>query len=207
MCGLTHNFPAQPDYLILASMEFYDKIFDPNSELPVQWVQHDFEQCTFKNLNLSAVTFTKSSFINCRFENCDLTQAALPNTKLDDVTFVNCQLMHIDFGLCNPFGLRVDFYQCRLDYAVFLDKKLKKTQFIECSVKEVHFLKCDLTNALFDSCDLELAKFAENNLTGVDFSSSYNLTMDPDDNIIKKARFSRHNLPGLLTKYSIKIMD
>ncbi len=207
MCGLTHNFPAQSDYQTLASMEFYDQLFDQHSELPVQWVQHDFEQCTFKNLNLSAVTFAKSNFVNCRFENCDLTRATFPNTKLDDITFTNCQLIHVDFGLCNPFGLRVDFEQCRLDYAVFFDKKLKKTHFIECSMKEVHFLKCDLTNALFDACDLELAKFADNTLASADFSSSYNLSMDPDDNLIKKARFSRHNLPGLLAKYDIKIVE
>lgn len=188
-------------------MEFYDQTFTQQSELPTHWMQHDFEQCVFQNLNLSAVVFAKSSFINCRFDHCDLTQVILTNTKLDDVTFADCQLLHIDFGLCNPFGLRVDFVRCRLDYAVFLDKKLKKTRFSTCSMKEVHFLKCDLTNTLFNACDLELTKFAENNLTSADFSSSYNLRIDPDDNVIKKARFSRHNLPGLLTKYNIKIVD
>ena len=207
MRGLTHNFPARSEHSNEAYMEFYNTLFDQPSELPVQWMQHDFEQCTFKNLNLPGVAFTKSNFINCRFEHCNLTQTTLGNTKLDDITFVNCQLMHVDFGLCNPFGLRMDFQQCRLDYAVFLDRKLKKTQFIECSMKEVHFLKCDLTNALFDSCDLELAKFGENNLTGVDFSSSYNFRIDPDDNIIKKARFSRQNLLGLLAKYDIKVVE
>ena len=188
-------------------MEFYDQLFDQRSEHPAHWVQHDFEQCLFQNLNLSAVTFAKSNFVNCRFENCNLMRDTLPNTKLDDIIFVNCHLIHVDFGLCNPFGLRMNFEQCRLDYAVFLDKKLKKMQFIECSMKEVHFLECDLTNALFDSCDLELTKFTGNNLTSADFSSSYNLRIDPDDNVIRKSRFSRHNLPGLLTKYDIKIVE
>ena len=34
--------------------------------------------------------------------------ATLANTKLDDIAFVNCQLTHVDFGLCNPFSLRVE---------------------------------------------------------------------------------------------------
>ena len=74
-------------------------------------------------------------------------------------------------------------------------------------MKEVRLLKCDLTNAVFDSCNLELAKFTENNLTSTDFSSSYNLTLDLDNNTVKKTKFSRHNLPGLLAKYDIKIVD
>jgi len=74
-------------------------------------------------------------------------------------------------------------------------------------MKEAHFLKCDLTGAVFKSCNLELAKFGENTLNQVDFSTSYNLRIDPDTNKLKKARFSLYNLPGLLTKYDLIIKE
>ena len=188
-------------------MEFYDQVFDHIDQAPQQWAQQDFEQCTFKKLNLAKVAFTKSNFTNCFFEDCDLTQTDLKNTKLDDITFVNCRLTHVDFSPCNAFGLRMNFRQCQLDYTVFLNRNLKKTGFVACSMKEAHFLKCDLTGAVFKLCNLELAKFVENNLTGADFSSSYNLRMDLDDNTAKKTKFSLHNLPGLLAKYNITVIE
>ncbi|GAB4016814.1 pentapeptide repeat-containing protein [Spirosoma koreense] len=186
-------------------MEYYDQVFDQPVTLPGQWAGQTFEQCVFKKLDLSRTALTGSNFIDCRFEACNLTRAELSDTKLYDVRFIGCQLAQVDFGPCNPFGFHVDFEECQLDNAVFLDRKLKKAHFIDCSLKEVHFLKCDLTGTTFKNCNLELARFEANNLTQVDFSSSFNLELNPEENKVKKARFSLHNLPGLLTKYDLVI--
>ncbi|MFD2933254.1 pentapeptide repeat-containing protein [Spirosoma flavum] len=182
-------------------MEYYNQVFDQLDKAANQ----EFELCTFKKLDLSRIAITDSNFINCRFEDCNLTRAELRNTKLYDVSFVNCRLAHVDFGSCNAFGFHVNFQECQLDYTVFLNRKLKKAHFTDCSLKEAHFLKCDLTGTVFDQCNLELARFEGNNLTQVDFSSSYNLEINPDDNKVKKARFSLQNLPGLLVKYDLVI--
>ncbi|GAB3989251.1 hypothetical protein GCM10028807_13750 [Spirosoma daeguense] len=186
-------------------MEYFDQIFDSPDDLPTQWIGQEFEQCIFKKLDLSRIAFYDSSFINCRFEDCVLANVELGNTKLYDVTFVNSKLPHVDFGVCNPFGFHVDFQSCQLDYSVFLNRKMKKTKFINCSLKEAFFIKCELIGSVFDNCDLELTRFENNDLTQVDFSSSYNLEMNPEDNKVKKAKFSLHNLPGLLTKYGLVI--
>jgi hypothetical protein len=52
-----------------------------------------------------------------------------------------------------------------------------------------------LTNALFENTNLEK----------VDFRTSYNFTIDPENNRIKKAMFSLNTIPGLLVKYGIVI--
>jgi uncharacterized protein YjbI with pentapeptide repeats len=186
-------------------MEFYNQTFDQATNLPTQWAYQDFEQCIFNKLDLSNVVFANANFTNCRFENCHLSKVSLNNTKLDDVTFLGCNLTHVDFSLANTFGLRIAFQECKLDYTLFLNRNLKETHFHECSLKEAHFIKCELTGAIIKTCNLELTKFAENNLTGVDFSTSYNIQMDPDDNKLRKAKFSLYNLPGLLTKHGIVI--
>ena len=186
-------------------MEFYNQVFDQLSDTPSNLVSQDFEQCTFRQLDLSKRSLSGSSFVNCQFDTCILTNADIRNTKLYDVTFLRSRLIQLDFGHCNPFGFHVDFTGCQLDHTIFLNRNLKKTRFIECSMKEAHFLKCDLTKAEFDQCNLELARFGECNLTQVNFSSSFNLKMDLDDNVVKKARFSLHNLPGLLSKYDLVI--
>ncbi|WP_020600827.1 pentapeptide repeat-containing protein [Spirosoma panaciterrae] len=186
-------------------MEYYDQIFEPLTSDIAKWAGQEFEQCTFRKLDLTQAVLNSASFVDCRFEACNLTRAQLKNTKLYDVRFTNCQLTHIDFGQCNPFGFHVDFQTCQLDYTVFLNRKLKKASFIDCSIREAFFLNCELVGTLFTNCNLELTKFEGNDLSQVDFSSSYNLIISPEDNKLKKARFSLHNLPGLLTKYDLVI--
>lgn len=186
-------------------MEFYNQTFDQTTDLPDEWSLHEFEKCTFNKLDLSGVSFVKSNFINCWFTDCNLAKANVGFTKFDEVAFTKCNLAQIDFGHCNAFGFSVSFQSCNLDFTVFLNRNLKKTHFDACSLKEAHFLKCDMVGAVFNECDLELAKFGENNLSQADFTSSYNLRLNPEDNKLKKAKFSLHHLPGLLSKYDLVI--
>lgn len=184
-------------------MEYYNQLFDDPESIPERWISQEFEECTFRKLDLSRMAFSGSSLVNCRFEACNLSGIELKNTKLYDISFINCKLAHVDFGSCNAFGFHVDFQECVLDYTVFLNRKLKKSHFIDCSLKEAYFLKCDLTGTAFKHCNLELTKFEDNNLTQVDFASSYNMEINPDSNKLKKARFSLESLPGLLTKHDL----
>ncbi|GAB2543841.1 pentapeptide repeat-containing protein [Spirosoma aerophilum] len=186
-------------------MDFCDQLFDQTTGVVDQWTRHTFEQCTFKNLDLSKVVFTNTNFINCRFDQCNLSMAVTEGTRFDDVVFVDCKLNSVNFGHCSGFGFHVDFQTCQLDYASFFNRNLKKTRFVDCSLLEARFLNCDLSGALFRNCNLELTVFATNVLTQTDFSSSYNLSLDPDGNKLKKTKFSLHSLPGLLTKYDIVV--
>lgn len=188
-------------------MDYYNQVFDQPESLPEQWAHQEFEACTFRKVNLAQAAFVQTNFINCRFEGCNLSKAVLKHTKLHDVFFLACQLTHVDFSPCNAFAFGVGFQDCQLDYTVFLKRNLKKTRFIGCSLKEAHFLKCDLTGAVYKDCNLELARFGENNLTQADFSTSFNLRLNLDANTVKKARFSLHNLPGLLEKYDLVIRE
>ena len=186
-------------------MEFYNQQFDLTASDIVRWSHQEFEKCTFKNLNFTGESFAGSSFINCRFDACILTSISLEGTKLDDVVFSGSNLSSVNFGQCSSFGFHVDFQESKLDYASFLARNLKKTRFIDCSLREARFMSCDLTGAVFKNCNLELTIFASNILAQVDFLTSYNLSLDPDNNKLKKTKFSLHSLPGLLTKYDILI--
>jgi len=188
-------------------MEFYDQIIGPADEVVATWQDQSFEQCTFKKLDLARVSLAGSSFVDCRFEDCNLTGVVVKNTRLYDVSFINCKLPHVDFGVCDPFGFHITCQDCRLDYVVFLNRKLKKALFADCSIKEAFFLQCDLTGTAFRNCNLELTRFEGNNLTQADFATSYNLVLNPDDNTLKKARFSLYSLPGLLTKYELVVVS
>ena len=80
---------------------------------------------------------------------------------------------------------------------------MKKTNFINCSLKEVDFSEVDLTLSVFQYCDLSNSTFNQTNLNKADFRTSVNYVIDPDNNRIKKAKFSLQGLPGLLAQYDI----
>jgi uncharacterized protein YjbI with pentapeptide repeats len=98
------------------------------------------------------------------------------------------------------------FDGCILDYASFMSKKMVKTKFKKTSLKETTFSLANITGSIFDECDLYGTVFNRTDLSSVNFSTSFNYTIDPELNNIKKAIFSADGIPGLLSKYQIKIV-
>jgi len=69
----------------------------------------------------------------------------------------------------------------------------------------VDLTECDLASAVFDHCDLAGATFENTILEKADLRTSFNYSIDPERNRVKKAKFSLQGLPGLLNKYDIEI--
>ena len=67
------------------------------------------------------------------------------------------------------------------------------------------FTEANLTGAIFNNCDLVGAIFENSLLEKADFRTSYNYSIHPETNNIKKAKFSLQGLPGLLSNYNIEI--
>jgi fluoroquinolone resistance protein len=74
-------------------------------------------------------------------------------------------------------------------------------------LEETDFAEADLTGSVFDHCNLSHATFDRTVLEKTDFRTSYNFSIDPEKNRIKKAKFSTMGLSGLLEKYDIEIDD
>ncbi|MDQ7948789.1 MAG: pentapeptide repeat-containing protein [Pedobacter sp.] len=165
--------------------------------------ESQFDGCTFKNCDLTAVSFFGCDFLNCSFLNCNLSMVKFANNGFDQVHFAHCKMMGVDFSPAKDFLFHIDFTDCILDYAGFMKKKNRKALFTSCSLKGTEFSGADLTESRFERCDLINAVFIETVLAGVDFSSSFNFNIDPEQNILKKAKFSPDGLIGLLHKYGI----
>jgi hypothetical protein len=50
-----------------------------------------------------------------------------------------------------------------------------------------------------------MAIFSQTNLEKADFTTAFNYQIDPEQNRMKKARFSPEGIAGLLVKYKIVI--
>ena len=131
--------------------------------------------------------------------------AKIMATGFQEVKFKNCKLLGLHFENCNDFLFSVDFEGCNLNLASFYQRKIKKIRFIDCTLVETDLSEADLNMAIFDNCDLSGAIFDRTNLEKADFRTSYNFTIDPEKNSLKKARFSRSELSGLLDKYKLDI--
>jgi len=82
---------------------------------------------------------------------------------------------------------------------------MKGTVFKNSKLEEVDFTECDLNNAIFENSDLVGATFDKTILEKSDFRTSFNFSIDPSANKIRKAKFSMSGIPGLLHGFDIEI--
>ena len=190
-------------------MEFLindNKVFDSVDYSEQLVTGREFQSCTFKRCDLSNSRFLNNKFLECVFDSCNLSMAHLQGSILNDVKFINCKILGVNFSECQSLLFTVEFEGCILDYASFMSKKMLNTQFIRTSLKETTFSLANIAGSVFDQCDLSGTVFNRTDLGGVNFATSFNYTIDPELNNIRKAIFSADGIPGLLTKYQVKIV-
>lgn len=163
----------------------------------------EFDNCSFENCDFSNGSFSSCKFIDCVFTNCNLTMVKLKNCQLNNIIFKDSKLLGVNFSECIDFGFLVKINSCVLDYCSFERKKLTKTSFINSSMKDVNFTESNLTSSIFDNCDLSGAAFENTVLEKADLRTSYNYSINPEINRIRKAKFSIYGIIGLLEKYNI----
>lgn len=165
----------------------------------------DYENCSFVNCNFSNTDLSKICFSECDFKGCNVSMAKLTKTAFKDIKFIDCKLLGLHFEHCDNFLFAVDFENCNLNLSCFYKLKLRKTRFKNAVLGEVDFTETDLSGSHFDNCDLTGAIFENTILEKTDFRTSFNYSIDPELNKIKKAKFSIQGIIGLLDKYDIEI--
>ena len=180
--------------------EFYNSTFN-NENLALG----EYEKCTFQNCVLLEADLNDFKFTDCIFENCNLSMAHIQNAAFKNVLFRNSKLLGLNFGACDTFLFAVRFENCLLNLASFFKLKMKGTHFVNCQMHEVDLVQTDLTQAVFNQCDLAMAKFDNTLLEKADLREAFNYSINPITNRMKKARFSRAGIAGLLDAYDIEI--
>lgn len=167
--------------------------------------EYEFTDCEFDGCNFTKTNLTSAAFMNCKFSNCNLALTNLKDAGLKDVQFSDCKLVGVDFSVCNDFLFAVSFEKCQLDYSTFYGKSMRRTKFIACSMKEVDFTEVQLSESAFTRSDLNGAVFSGSVLEKADFRFAKNYIIDPEQNKVRKAKFSTEGISGLLTKYNLEI--
>lgn len=182
-----------------------DKIFEIEcfTEDSIQY--KDFERCTFIGCDFAEASFLGVAFIDCTFSDCNFTEAKINYVGFRGVHFTNCDFTGVNFAMVDSLLFGFGFTGCTLDYAKFYSLKMPGTVFTSCSIIAADFMAADITAVIFDNCNLHKSVFIDTIANKTDFSSSYNFTLDPEKNKLKKAIFSTDGLKGLLTKFDLVI--
>lgn len=170
-----------------------------------QFPQGDYEGCHFVNCNFGGADLSHYRFTECIFKASNLSNILAEQTSFNDVKFIECKMLGVHFDQCSEFLFSVFFQQCTLTLSSFYKRTLKKTTFHTTILHDVDFTDADLSASVFDDCDLLNAKFENTVLEKTDFRRAFNYVLDPSMNRIKKAKFSREGLAGLLARYDIII--
>lgn len=163
----------------------------------------DFERCTFVGCDFSMVNFTGVAFIDCIFISSNFYEAKINYVAFRGAIFTDCDFNGVNFSMVDPLLFEIEFKDCMLDYAKFYTLKISSTIFTNCSMIAVDFMKTDLTGVTFDNCNLHKAVFIDAIANKADFTTSYNFSIDPERNKLRRAIFSEAGLKGLLDKYDL----
>jgi uncharacterized protein YjbI with pentapeptide repeats len=162
----------------------------------------EFEHYRFVNCDFSGARLL---FADCLFERCNLSSALLTNTALQNVAFAECKLLGVPFSAYRDMLFAVCFDYCHLGYASFAGRKRPGTRFAQWTFLEADFTNADLSQAVFQACCLPSATFHGTLLTGADFTSATEFTIDPEANELRPARFALEGLPDLLSTYDLLV--
>lgn len=185
--------------------EYQNIEFEGISYVGDTFTEDDFDYCTFSNCDFTNVIFSSCKFHECIFVDCNLSMTQFPQSTLSELLFKSSKVLGVNFGQCNDFIFEVHFENCTLDYSSFEKRKMIKARIIKSSLKGVDFAHADLKESNFSDSDFTEAMFYHTNLQKANFVTATNYIIDPDENNIKKAAFSRDGLAGLLLKHNIII--
>jgi fluoroquinolone resistance protein len=173
------------------------------AEDPLQ--KGDYDNCYFNACDFTGADLSFINFMECEFRECNISLTRLAQTSFREVSFISCKLLGLHFEDINNMMTSLVFKLCNLDVCSFNKLKLKKAIFIDSKLSEADFTDTDLGGSVFSNCDLDRAIFRNTNLEGADLRTAFNFRINPDQNHIKKARFTLNGLPGLLGRYDIEI--
>lgn len=162
-----------------------------------------FVKCHFYHCIFNGQILRECSFEDCKFENCDLSVVKLNNCRFTDVQFNSSKMLGIDWTKSSKTFLEISFEGCNISHSIFTGLNLKKTKLQRCEAEDCDFTDTNLAESLCNDTDFAESTFSNTNLTSADLSHAKNYLIDPNHNLIRKARFTFPEVVALLSHLDI----
>ncbi|TXD42677.1 pentapeptide repeat-containing protein [Lujinxingia vulgaris] len=171
--------------------------------------QRPFEQevyaCEFVDCEFLGADLRQVAFVDCTFRGCNLAMVKLAGARLQGVQFVDCKLMGVSFFEVSDFGFSVGFEGSNLNYASMRALNLRQTSFTRCTLQESDLYEADLRRATFEQSDVAGVSWERANLEGADLRGAINLVLDPAKSRTRGMKVRLEQLPGLVSRFGLKI--
>jgi len=196
---------------IFKNNEFYDATFSDLNYSSTTLQNKVFENCKFVDGVFSESKFVGCKFIDCEFKSCNLSATQFDESSFSEVTFYESKVIGVNWTklkwpfikLSSPF----QFYKSNISHSSFYGLELKELIIEECKAHDVDFRSADLSDANFVLTDLERSQFMHTKLCSANFTDAVNYHIDPNENDIRKAKFSMPDVINLLHIFEIEIQD
>lgn len=129
----------------------------------------------------------------------------LSYSRFQDTIFVHSKIMGLNFSKCNNFLLSFNFEDCNVSNSIFSDMELKEIHFKNCKVNDCDFININLSDSSFENSNLKGTVFDNANLSNANFENAKEYSIDPNKNILRKAKFSFPEVVSLLDSFDIEI--
>jgi fluoroquinolone resistance protein len=157
----------------------------------LQWQEHILDDC---------------DFIDTIIEGSNLSLAKFKNCRLVNVQFRNCKVIGVKFSENNArIPPSLSFEDCVLNGSSFAGVSFYKSKVYQCEARDTDFFRADMRECDCRYTDFHHAILSEANLQKADFrfAQNYSLNVLENPTRLKKAKFSRDSLEGLLNDLNI----
>jgi len=167
--------------------------------------EKSFRDCRFVKVRWAEAQLAGCTFEDCAFEDCDLTMAKVAGAAFREVAFVRSKLMGVDWTDVRGLVFAVSFEECNLSHATFSDRKMPRTIFRKCRAHEASFAGVDLTKSVFAGSDLRGARFIDTVLVEADLSEAVHYDISPQQNRLRKTKFSEEAALALVAQLGVVV--
>lgn len=116
--------------------------------------------------------------------------------------------MGIDWTILDhELGFKLVAKKSDFSFGSFAELDITECSFEKCKLRKIDFENTNARRVSFNGSDLSEARFNHTNIEKADFREAYNYLIDPRENRIKKAKFSRVEVSNLLIPFEIEIED
>jgi uncharacterized protein YjbI with pentapeptide repeats len=185
--------------------EYYDKTFKDLDLKEKTFKSKEFDNCVFQNCILNETIFKYCRFTECTFENCDLSLLKIKDSIFNDVTIKDSKAIGIDWSVTQePFDINFDnsnismssFYKLNLKHCKIISSLAHEVDFSETNLERVNFKNTDLLNSTFDNTNLQFT----------DLSMAKNYLINPELNHLKKTKVSENEASSFLQFLNLDIV-
>jgi fluoroquinolone resistance protein len=196
---------------IRSQNRYADRSFKQLRLTRVELVSCEFHNCLFTDCSLVETVLRSCRVVNCTFRASDLSLLQVSGTAFATTCFQGSKLVGIDWTcadwssgkLAHPLA----FDGCSLNHSTLIGLELPGLEITGCTALDVDFREADLSGADFSGTDLTDSLFSRTDLTGADLSRARNYHINPQENILRQAKFSLPEAISLLYSLDIVLVD